>query len=196
MSSLGVKELTKSLEAHERDQQFGENESIDIGKSQRLRKQDNVRINNVSAMRPGLAKIIEKVYISTYFESAETDLHIAENASCIDYADTWSSKQVHWLSKIQSPDCSTTHYECEYMLALNTGVARARLPITWMYTWVAQEPKIQRLLASLYNTGWVDHCQVCHGCFMVILVLDTVDVETAYRYSASHYHCLQQHVRS
>ena len=40
-------------------------------------------------MRPGLAKITGKVRISTYFESAETDLHIPENACCIDYADTW-----------------------------------------------------------------------------------------------------------
>jgi len=31
MSSLRVKGRTKSWEAHERDQQFGENESIDIG---------------------------------------------------------------------------------------------------------------------------------------------------------------------
>ena len=37
MSSLSVKGHTKSWEAHERDQQFGENESADIGKSQRLR---------------------------------------------------------------------------------------------------------------------------------------------------------------
>jgi len=36
MSSLGVKDRNKSWEAHERDQHFGENESIDIGKSQRL----------------------------------------------------------------------------------------------------------------------------------------------------------------
>jgi hypothetical protein len=64
MSSLGVKDSTKSWEAHERDQQFGENESIDIGKSQRLRKEGNARINKVSAMRPGLAKIIENVRIS------------------------------------------------------------------------------------------------------------------------------------
>jgi hypothetical protein len=33
MSSLGVKGRTKSWEAHECDQSFGENESIDIGKS-------------------------------------------------------------------------------------------------------------------------------------------------------------------
>jgi hypothetical protein len=64
MSSLGVKCRTKSWEAHERDQQIGENESIDIGKSQRLRKEGNARIYKVSAMRPGLAKIIEKVHIS------------------------------------------------------------------------------------------------------------------------------------
>jgi len=64
MSSLGVKGGTKTWEAHERDQEFGENESIDIGKSQRLRKECNARINKVSAMRPGLAKIIEKVRIS------------------------------------------------------------------------------------------------------------------------------------
>jgi len=64
MSCLSVKGRTKSWEAHERDQQFGENGSIDIGKSQRLRKEGNARINMVSAMRPGLAKIIEKVHIS------------------------------------------------------------------------------------------------------------------------------------
>jgi hypothetical protein len=64
MSSLGVKGRTKSWEAHASDQLFGENESIDIGKSQRLRMEGNARINKVSAMRPGLAKIIEKVRIS------------------------------------------------------------------------------------------------------------------------------------
>jgi hypothetical protein len=64
MSSHGVKGCNKSWEAHERDQQFGENESIDIGKSQRLRKEGNARINKVSAMRPGLAKIFGKVRIS------------------------------------------------------------------------------------------------------------------------------------
>jgi hypothetical protein len=64
MSSLDVKGRTQSWEAQHRDQQFGENESIDIGKCQRLRNEGNARINKVSAMRPGLAKIIEKVRIS------------------------------------------------------------------------------------------------------------------------------------
>jgi hypothetical protein len=36
MSCLGVKGRTKSWEAHEGNQQLGENERIDIGKSQRL----------------------------------------------------------------------------------------------------------------------------------------------------------------
>ena len=63
MSSLGVKGCTKLWEAHERDQQFAENESRDIRKSQRLRKEGNARINKVSTMKPGLAKIIEKVHI-------------------------------------------------------------------------------------------------------------------------------------
>jgi len=63
-SNLGVKGRTKSWEAHECDQQFGENESIDIGRSQRLQREGNARINKVSAMKPGLAKIIETVRIS------------------------------------------------------------------------------------------------------------------------------------
>jgi len=129
MSSLGVKGRTKSWEAHERDQQFGQNESIDFGKSQRLRKEGNARINKVSAMRPGLAKIIEKVHISWYFESPEADLHIAENACCINYADTRSPKRVHWLSKSQCPQCGTSDYGCEDTLELYTSVARVPLPL-------------------------------------------------------------------
>jgi hypothetical protein len=64
MSCLGVKGRTKSGDAPEHDQQFAENKSINIGKSQRLRTEGNARINKVSAMRSGLAKIIEKVRIS------------------------------------------------------------------------------------------------------------------------------------
>jgi hypothetical protein len=94
MSILGVNGCMKSCKAHEHSQPFGENESRYIGKSQRLRKDGDAQINKMSAMRPGLTKIIEKVHISTYFESLETDLHIAENVCCIDYADSWSSKRV------------------------------------------------------------------------------------------------------
>ena len=64
MSCLGVKGRTKSWEAHERDQQFGDNKGIDIGKIQRLPKEGNARIIKVLAMKPGLAKIIETVRIS------------------------------------------------------------------------------------------------------------------------------------
>jgi hypothetical protein len=64
MSSLSVKGRTKLWESHERNQQLGENESMDIGKSQRVRKEGIARINKVSAMRPGLTKLIKKVHIS------------------------------------------------------------------------------------------------------------------------------------
>jgi len=64
MSSLCEKGRTKYWQAHERDRQFGESESVDIGKSQRLRNEGNARINEVLAMKAGLAKIIEKVRIA------------------------------------------------------------------------------------------------------------------------------------
>jgi len=196
MSSLGVKGRTKSWEAHEHDQQFGENEIIDIGKSQRLRKEGNARINKVSAMKPGLAKIIETVHISWYFESPEIDGHIAENACGIDYADTWSSKRVHWLSKSHSPHCRTSDYGCEDMLELEIGVTRARLPITWIHARVAPSSYIQRLPATLHNTRWMDDCQVCQESIETILILDPVDVKEAHSHIASGYHSVQWHVRS
>jgi hypothetical protein len=64
MGCLSAKDRTKSWEAHECDQQFGKNKSIGIGKSQTLRNEGNARINKVSAVRPGLSNIIEKVRIS------------------------------------------------------------------------------------------------------------------------------------
>jgi len=137
MSSLSVKGRTKSWQAHERDQQCGEDDSADIGKSQRLQTECNTRINKVSAMKPGLAKIIEKVRISRYFETAETDLHIAENACCIDYANTWSSKWVQWLSNGQSPHHGTSDNGYEDLLELDSGVAGARHLIPWIHTQVS-----------------------------------------------------------
>jgi hypothetical protein len=53
MSSLVVKGGTESWKAHERDQQLGENERTDIGKSQRPRKEGNATLNKVLTMRPG-----------------------------------------------------------------------------------------------------------------------------------------------
>jgi len=97
MSNLGVKDRTKSSEIHEHHQQFGENESIENGKSQRLQKEGTARINKLSDLRPDWAKIIETIHTSTYFECPETAIHKAENAWCIDYANTWSSKKfIHW----------------------------------------------------------------------------------------------------
>jgi hypothetical protein len=61
MSSLGENGRTMSWKAHERNQHCAENERIDIGNSERLQKEGNAGITKVSAMRPGVAKIIEKV---------------------------------------------------------------------------------------------------------------------------------------
>jgi hypothetical protein len=190
MHSLGVKGRTKSWKAHERDQQFGENESIDIGKSQRLRKEGIARINKVLAMRSGLAKIIEKVRISWYFESPEADVHIAENACCINYGHTWSPKLVNWLSNSQSLHCSTSDKGCEDTLELYSGVARACLPR------MASESKIRWILATIHNSGWMDDCQQCHGSIVAISILHPLDIEEAYSHIASCYHSVPGHVPS
>jgi len=143
MSRLVVTGCTNSWGANECNQHFGENHSINIGKSQRLRNEDNAGINKVSAMSAGLAKIIEKVCISRYFESPQTDLHIAENACCIDYNDTWSSNQVYWLSKSQSTRRSTTCSGCEEMLELDTGDAWVSIPITRIHPSIASASTLQ-----------------------------------------------------
>jgi len=196
MSSLGVIGRTKFWEAHERDQQFRENESIDIGKSQRLRKEGNARMNNVSAMKPGLAKIIEKVRISWYFESSAADLHIALNVCCIMYADTWSPKRVHWMSKSQSPHCGTSDYTCDDPLELYSRVAQLGLPLAGIHPRVASIPKIRWIPAIIHNSGWMDDCQVWHGSVEAISILDPLDVEEAYSHIPSHDHSVQRHVRS
>jgi len=196
MSSLGVKGHTKSWVAHQSDQQFGENETIDIGNSQTLRRVGNARINKVSAMKPGLARIIEKVRISWYFESPGIDLHIAENACCIEYTDTWSSKWVHWLPKTQSPHRGTSDYGCEDRLQFYTGVARARLLITGIHMRVAPKSKIQWLQATFHNSRCMDHCEVCYGSIEAISILDPVDVDEAFSLIASRYHSAQWQVRS
>jgi hypothetical protein len=105
MSSLGVTCHTKTWEAHKCDPAFGETHSTHIGKTQRRRKEGNARISNVSGIRPGLAKIIENASNSRYFDSTETDLHIAENACCIEYTDICSSNQDDELSKSKTVKC-------------------------------------------------------------------------------------------
>jgi len=133
---------TKSWAAHQCDEQFGENKSIDIGKSQRLWKEGHARINKVSAMKPGQAMVIEKVCISWYFESPEIDLRVAENACCTDHSDTLSLKRGDWLSESQSLHWGTTDYRCEDMLELNTEVARLHILIMGIHTWLAPTSKI------------------------------------------------------
>jgi len=142
-SRLGVKTFTKSWEAHQLDLQFGEEEILDIWKSQRLCKEGNVGINKMTAMRPGLAKILKKTGILINFESLETNHHIVVNAWCIDYTNTWLSKEVHWLSTSQAPHSGTPYCGCEDTVELNSGDAWASLPIRGIHARVAQKPLIQ-----------------------------------------------------
>jgi hypothetical protein len=169
----------KSWEAHQRNQRFGGNESVDIRKRQRLRKEGNAQINKVFAMRPGLRKIIEKVRITWYFECSATDLHQAQNACCIDHADTWSSKRIHRLRKIQSPHCCASDCGCEDTLELDTGVAQEPLPVTGFYTQAAPKSKLHWFMATFHNWRRMDHCKACQRSIEVISILHHVDIEEA-----------------
>jgi hypothetical protein len=147
-------------------------------------------------MRPGLAKIIEKLRISWYFESPAADLHLAENAFCYNYANTWSPKRVYWPSNSQSPHCSTSDYGCEDTMALYTGVARACQLFMGIHTRVASKPTIQLIPANIHNSGWMNDFQVCDGSIEGISILDPLDVKEAYSHIASRYQSVQWHVRS
>ena len=146
-------------------------------------------------MRPGLAKIINKIRISRHIRTLVTELDNAENACCIDYSATWLSKRVYWLSKCESTYRSTTYDGTGNMVESDTGVASASLPIMRIHPAVAQESKVQWLPATLYNTGWMDHCEVRHESVEAIPILDPLDLAMAYSDSASHHRCLQWHAR-
>ena len=62
MKMMGVKGRTKAWEVAERDTHFGENDSAVTSSAQRLRSIGNARVRNVASLKPGLAKIIEKVF--------------------------------------------------------------------------------------------------------------------------------------
>jgi hypothetical protein len=196
MSSRGVNGRTKYWEAHQSDQQFGEHESIDIGKSQRLWTDGTARINKVLGMRPDLAKIIEKVHISWYFESPETDLHIVENGCWFNNVDTWSSKRLHWLSNRQSPHRGTSNYRCEDAFELSTGVTPAGLAITGFHRCMASTCKLHLILGTVHNTRWMEDFEVWCGSIEAIPILHSVHVEEAYGYIAWRYHSVQWHVSS
>jgi len=153
MSSLGVKGLIQSRETHQRNQQCGENQTTENGRSQRFRKEGNARFDQVSAMRLGLAKIIEKLHIWSNVDSPEIAINIGANPGFNDYTETCPSKQVDWLSKSQSENPSTANYGCEETVESDTGVAWVSLPITRIHPQVAYASKIRWLPVTLYNTG-------------------------------------------
>jgi hypothetical protein len=120
-----------------------------------------------------------------------TDLYIAENACCNDYADTWSLKLVQILLKCQCPNRGTSEYGGEDTLQLYTTVAWARLPITGIHPQVAAKSKTQWLQATLHNRRWMDHCELCYGRIEAITISQPVNVEEAYSHIASRYHSVQ-----
>jgi hypothetical protein len=107
----------------------------------------------MSAMRPGWAKIIEKLHIWTYRENAETDLYIADNAWGMDYTDTWLSKWIHWLLKCQSRNGCTTNYWCKEPVEFDTGYDWVDLLIMTIHPRVAEETKIRSTLTTVYTAG-------------------------------------------
>jgi len=194
MSGLGVTGRTNSWEAHECDHQFVDNQSIDIRKSQRLRKESNAWINKVLAMEPALAKMIQKVRISWYFESPKIVYKIAENACGIDFADTGSSKRVHRVSNSQNPCRGTSDYGCEAALELINGVVRVRVQIMGIHARLAPKSTIQWLPATLQNSKWLDDCQIWHWSIGAIPIWDPGDVDEACLHIASPYHRVHWHV--
>ena len=156
MTGLRVKVRTKSRDTHERDQHFGENRGTAMWKRRRLWKEGSSGLNKVSARRPRLAKIIEKVCISRHFEYPETECPIEENTCCIDYTDTEASKPVHRLSKSQITNPSTTYSRYVNTKGFDTGVVWASQMHMRIHPWVAQKSKIQWIPVTLHITGWMD----------------------------------------
>lgn len=185
-----------SCEAHVREQQFLDYEIKRHGNIQRHRKEGNVKVNLMSAIRPGLAKIIVNVSIWTYFDSHETDLEIAANAHWIDYTDPCPSKRVHWQSTHQSINCGTENYSCGDTMGLNSGVAWANLPITRIHPGVISEVIIQWLPATLYHTGRMNQHEGHYGWIKAIPILHTVNVKMVYGFSALYCCSVHCHVRS
>jgi len=67
MSSLSVKGHTKSWEAHERDQQFGQNESRDIGKSQ-IHTGKNDLTRHVTHREAVFGTVIHSIFDAWHYE--------------------------------------------------------------------------------------------------------------------------------
>jgi len=88
---------------------------------------------------------------------------------------------------------SMNNYGYEHTAELDTGVALASLQIMRIHPRVSEESKIQQIPPTLHNTGGMDHRQVDHGSFGAIPILDPVDVENGYSYSAICHYCLQWH---
>lgn len=142
-----------------------------------LRKEGNVTITKVLAVRPDLAKIVQIVHISRYVESPETDWHRTVNACYNHCADNWTLKHMHWQSKCQCMNCCTTHYSCENTVEVNTEVDWESQAVSRIHPWVAQEFNTLWLTAYLHNAVSIYDCQICHGTLRTIPQLDLLNVK-------------------
>jgi len=149
----------------------------------------------VSTQLPSIS-VRSRTLVYAPLQSPETDLHIAQNACHIGYANTWSLKRVHWLSKCHGPHRSTSNYGGEDTLGHKTGAARVRLQCMAMHTQVAPKSNIQWLLSPFHDSRWMDHCEVCQGSIEAISILNSAHSKDAYSHNASHHRSIQWHVRS
>jgi len=113
---------------------------------------------------------------------------------CLQYWVSW-----HLVIEMSSSTVKNPEYTLEYSLLLRWKYCRI-----WQWSClskatdyensiprVAQQSNIPQLPSSLHNTGWMEYCQVHNGRYKAILILDPVDGEKWYSYSASHHYCLQ-----
>jgi len=190
MTSLGVKRCTKSWEAWAQSPIWREWKCRHWEESKTLKRGQCKNQSGVGHETRFSKDNWESMYFKIFWKSWN-DLDIAESACSIDYADTWLTKRVHWLSKTNSLHRSTTNFVCEDIMELDTGVAWASLPISEIQPQVTAKSKLQWLLATLHNTGWMNHCQVHHGSFESFPILNPVDVNEAYGDIASRCHSAQ-----
>lgn len=155
MSTLGVKHRTKCWEAQQRNQLFRENKCIEMWKSQWLWNVANARINKLSAMKPGLEQIMEKLCISRYVERPGTDLPVTTYGGCIDYSDTKWWQRALSLPEIHSENFSNTKDGSKVMVELDGEVDWLSVPNRRIYLRVAQVGKIHSLHPAPHNWGCI-----------------------------------------
>jgi 5-methylcytosine-specific restriction endonuclease McrBC GTP-binding regulatory subunit McrB len=107
---------------------LGENKSTDIGKSHRLRKESNHKIDKVSAIRPGVAKKMRR-HIFQY-KINDVKRSFLKQRMFIELMTLTPGRSNEFIEDLnQSMNGSSTLYAVEKQVEMEIGVARATLPI-------------------------------------------------------------------